>query len=510
MSSVGLQEERKDEMLLSLLTDAFVHFERFFRFPFGGEKLGVLFLPHDLSPLSYVALILLSLARKERTRNRCLLFRKGTCAKRQNGSARAQHVLEAFRERRAAGDKQTVEARRQGKQKVEDEEEKGSKNKGTQKRVAGEEDCSRTLSFVFVSSGRLLLKLRKEAADLFPPFLAFPPGCSPIGSCERWTHGDEGKGDAGTALDEEARCGTNADSQKRSRAASKTEEAFRLQRAWRERRKGGSSEVVAGSRDSEGRATETPPPERERDPQNAGSEDAKKIHEAESESLEEARPAKHFVSLEEQEGERRRRDEGRRQLEGEGGGEGGEGGGAGQNQDEEWRGQEQGDAEELASMEILEDAVIWQWFHQHIKQWAYAADSKQTTHPLCFALTSTDASSLVVPAIAFGKGAALLRHCRCSVGNHHFIEFDAFFPRLGAIPPSRREGGSPVLPIHRVALDCFFSRGEQGVISRERRRDEKVSVQRTWASVTEKMTSIRGLVHTPSPQAVLCNPTDEL
>ncbi|KEP66151.1 UNVERIFIED_CONTAM: hypothetical protein HHA_450520 [Hammondia hammondi] len=41
------------EMLLSLLTDAFVHFERFFHFPFGGEKLDILFLPHDLSPLSY-------------------------------------------------------------------------------------------------------------------------------------------------------------------------------------------------------------------------------------------------------------------------------------------------------------------------------------------------------------------------------------------------------------------------------------------------------------------------
>ncbi|KFG35160.1 hypothetical protein TGP89_420250, partial [Toxoplasma gondii p89] len=44
----------------------------------------------------------------------------------------------------------------------------------------------------------------------------------------------------------------------------------------------------------------------------------------------------------------------------------------------------------------------------------------------------------------------------------------------------------------------------------ERREQETIKIQRTWVSVKEKMTLVRQLVHSPSPRAVLCNPTDEL
>ncbi|PFH37824.1 hypothetical protein BESB_001660 [Besnoitia besnoiti] len=104
--------------------------------------------------------------------------------------------------------------------------------------------------------------------------------------------------------------------------------------------------------------------------------------------------------------------------------------------DNDSEGGEAADAERASHEEdredarLLEDALIWHWFHAHIKQWAYTADSKPTTHPLCFALESTDASSLVIPAIAFGKGAALLRQCRCSVGSEHFAESLRRYVRL--------------------------------------------------------------------------------
>ncbi|PHJ21397.1 hypothetical protein CSUI_004764 [Cystoisospora suis] len=137
------------------------------------------------------------------------------------------------------------------------------------------------------------------------------------------------------------------------------------------------------------------------------------------------------------------------------------------------------------------------------------------------------------------------------ISSFHLFQFDSSLPRLPeggreedeeeaspmtttssrSIPTARFKPGertkssitrssTHALPFQKIPIDCFFT----GVVgtselkktkktNEEEEEEEEVSpeVRRIWVTcVTEKMTRLRELIHSPSPLAVLCNPTDEL
>ena len=76
----------------------------------------------------------------------------------------------------------------------------------------------------------------------------------------------------------------------------------------------------------------------------------------------------------------------------------------------------------LAMSEATRFQDCWQNFLGSIKTWAYREDQKPTTHPIACTVDDTDQTFLNFDGITYGKGAAVLKQLRASLGATGFRE----------------------------------------------------------------------------------------